>query len=333
MPGAQTWKEIHEQPDEWRKVLDRVEPLQEIAGKEHVLFLGAGIALYLARALAAYTTLVSGRIASAWPSQDLFLYPALWTGGSSAAVILARTGDVTDAVRAVESLRSASRASLVAVIGEQGGPLEELCHRTINTRVFEESVVTTKTFSSMALASLAAIRMAQEKKGVEDLAALPDAAQKLLGPADEVARELSRSTYDHIVFCGTGPFFGMAEASALTVQEMAIAQAVGRHTLVYPHGHKVTITDRTLVVFNLSDTARSEELKVLAEARRLGARTLVVGERLADVQADFRLETDSGLRDLDRLPLYAIPAQFIGYRLAMARGVDPDRPYSLPKVF
>jgi glucosamine--fructose-6-phosphate aminotransferase (isomerizing) len=85
----------------------------------------------------------------------------------------------------------------------------------------------------------------------------------------------------------------------------------------------------------LSDAGLAEELRVLKEMQRLGARTLALIEDasvFADWQADYVVELRSGLYEWERGPLYLPVIQRLAYHRAIAKGLDPDWPKNLKAV-
>lgn len=333
MAGELTWREIHEQPEAWAQVLRDSQPLAELHAIANAIYLGSGVALYVARCTAALTQRTGGATSHAVPAQDAYAFPAtVATKHPSLYVVIARTGDVSDAVRGLEALRGAP-GTRVAVIGEEGGSLAALADRAISVRVREQSVVTTKTLTSMLLAIQVGVWQAFEHPGLDGMVRLPDLVSSLLPRYDRIAREEASRDYDEIVVLGSGPYYGIAEAGALTIREMSLSHAVAHHALVYPHGQKVTITGRTLVILFGSDSAHHDEQRVVKEIRTLGGRVIAVGEAIGGLGADIAVETSSGLDEWQRLALCHPFTQLFGYHRARSRGIDPDRPRHLPKVF
>ncbi len=335
MAGELTWKELNEQPAAWRYVLRRPTVLPLPAQDGELVFLGAGMAYYLARALATLAESYTGRSCRALPSQELFLHPGATSQRERAFVLLSRTGDVSDAVRGIEAARRGGvQGSFTVIIGEGGGRLAGLADTLIECGVFESSVATTKTLTAMAVAAIQGLLAAAGRhEELAQLQRLPGILENHIAAWSQQARLLARMGFDQVVFLGTGPLFGLAEAVSLTACEMALLQSSGHHALVYLHGRKVTVTDRTLAVFLLSDEAREEELKVVAELRRLGARAVVIAEHADSLNADVVLEFRSGVNEGARLPLYAVFPQLLGYHSAILKGLNPDRPPKLAKVF
>ncbi len=333
MAGELTWQELHEQPGAWAQTLRNTAPFEELNTLETSVYLGSGVALYVGRCAAALTQASGGPRSYSIPAQDAFAFTSTVASRQPTLyVMIARTGDVSDAVRGMRALRNAP-GFRVAVIGEEGGPLADLADRAVAVRVHEESVVTTKTLTSMLLALQLGMWRALDHPYLGGMGQLPDLVSRLLPQYDTIAREEAGRDYDEIVVLGSGPYYGLAEAGALTIREMSLSHTVAHHALVYPHGHKVTMTEQTLVIFYVSDSARQDEHRIVQEVRTMGARSIAIGEGATELGADVTVETACGLNEWQRLVLYPPFAQLFGYHHALRRGLDPDRPRHLPKVF
>ena len=91
----------------------------------------------------------------------------------------------------------------------------------------------------------------------------------------------------------------------------------------------------TLVVGLVSDTAATEEAKVLADMKSLGARILALSEDSAPFDGwrpDDVVELRSDVDEWCRQPLYLPVLQRLAYHRALAKGLDPDRPTNLTAV-
>lgn len=338
MAGTHSWNELNEQAASWRSVLAnqiRPFPLPEPGGE--LLFLGSGIAYYVAEALARVAERATGLPARALPAQEMFAGARNIAERPRTTFIVSRTGDVTDAVRAARAAREAGVAGrLVAFLGESGGPLTEEVDDVHVCDVAERSVATTKTLSSMLLVGTASLFAAGGREDLaDDLAEVGPVLERTMPAFHEAAERQVAEGFRQIVFMGTGARYGVARAAALTSREMALLDTHGNHTLVFPHGHKVTLDDASLCVFFLSRRDREDELAVVAEARRMGARTVLVGSGLAGGGEDIGAAVDFGrpLDDDATLPLMMVLPQLLGYHAAVAKGLDPDQPRGLTKVF
>lgn len=338
MAGEHSWKELNEQSQTWRDGLaNSVRPFPLPGANGELLFMGSGIALYVAEALARVAERATGIVARALPAQEAFSGAQHLAKRPRTTIIVSRTGDVTDAVRAARAAREAGVAGrLVAFLGESGGPLTEVVDDVYQCDVEEQSVATTKTLTTMLLVGTANLFAAGgHEKMAAALTKVGPVLEQAMPAFNEVAEQQVAEGFRQVVFMGTGARYGVARAAALTAREMALLDTHGNHTLVFPHGHKVTLDERSLCVFFLSRRDRQDELAVVAEARRMGARTVLIGSELQSGTESAHAGVDLGppLDDDATLPLMMVLPQLLGYHAALAKGLDPDHPRELTKVF
>ena len=338
-----TETEIKEQPQAWAKTFDRfrsdgenVRATLEGFADKRLVFTGCGTSYYLALSAASAWTAIAGRAGHAVTASDVFLHPSSLFSrtGKPAGIVISRSGETTEAVRAAELLGKEMDAETVAVTCQQDSQLAGVCRRTLVAEAAEKSVVMTKSFTSMLLLleCLAATEAGNDEL-LEELASLAARCQELIPQVDDRAREIAQlDALDHFVFLGQGPFYGLACESMLKTKEMSLSTSEAFHTLEFRHGPVSTVTDESLVVLLLSDTAREQELKVLQDVQRLGATTMVIGDDLKGVAVDFAFDLQSGLPDVVRLPLYMPITQLLAYHRARHKGLDPDNPKNLTQV-
>jgi glucosamine--fructose-6-phosphate aminotransferase (isomerizing) len=338
-----TETEIKEQPQAWAKTLERfrsdgenIRAALEAFTDKRLVFTGCGTSYYLALSAASAWTSIVGRAGRAVTASDVLLHPSSLFSrtGKPAGIVISRSGETTEAVRAAEFLNEKKGAETVAVTCQPDSQLAGVCRRTLVAEAAEESVVMTKSFTSMLvlLECLAATEAGNDEL-LEELATLADRCQELIPKVDDRAREIAQlDALDHFVFLGQGPLYGLACESMLKMKEMSLSTSEAFHTLEFRHGPISTITDESLVVLLVSDAAREQELKVLQDVQRLGATTMAVGDDLGGVAADFHFELKSGVRDVARLPLYMPITQLLAYHRARHKGIDPDNPKNLKQV-
>jgi glucosamine--fructose-6-phosphate aminotransferase (isomerizing) len=183
--------------------------------------------------------------------------------------------------------------------------------------------------------ALAAI-LAGDPAMLERLQRLPAALDGLVSRMGDLPRRLGvEQEITNIFYLGGGPLYGLANEAMLKTKEMSLSHTEAYHALEFRHGPMSMVNPQTLVVGLLSDRCLAEEVRVLEDVKRLGARTLALVEdeaRLAGWTADHVVELCSGLGEWERGPLYLPPVQHLAYHRAMAKGLDPDRPINLRAV-
>ncbi|MCG3154267.1 MAG: Glutamine--fructose-6-phosphate aminotransferase [isomerizing] [bacterium] len=340
-----TLQEILSQPETWKKVVQRaaqekweLRPAGSPPGP--LLFVGCGTSYYLAQSAAAGYTRISKCSSQALPSSEAFLLASAAAVSSAKvlAVAISRSGTTTETVWAASHLRRNLQVPVVAVTsGADSALAHESDWRIIIPEAQEKSVVMTRSFTSQLLALyLAAAAAARERALIDQLAALPEHAARLLNDAAPMARAVGAdASLDHLVFLGQGIFYGAANEAMLKTKEMSLSFSEAYHTLEYRHGPMSIAGAGTLITFLVSDAGREQELRVLADMKKLGARTLVLCD-VADDQirrhADHLLALGVGLPEEARLLLSMPLLQLLAYHRAVGKNLNPDAPRHLSQV-
>ena len=135
-----TETEIKEQPQTWGKTYDRfvedeenVRATLESLAEKPLIFTGCGTSYYLALSAASAWTGVTGRAARAVAAPDVFLHPSSLFSrtGKPAGIVISRSGETTEAVRAAHYLRAKKEAETVAVTCNPKSELAGACRRNL----------------------------------------------------------------------------------------------------------------------------------------------------------------------------------------------------------
>lgn len=330
MHGEYTLQEIEEQPKVWKEILDTPLYINEISGKDEVIYFGSGTSYYLALSLASFTQRYTGITSRAIPSQELIFFPeTIITEKPTLYFGISRSGETSEVVMAMEKAKNLGKGIFLSITTEGESQLALKSERTIVLESAKEnSVVMTKSFTSMLLGVQVGIINNTKSPDINLFKEkLSYSSQKVLAIARSWAEEFSKKDYKEIVFLGSGPLYGIACESALKVREMSSSLTSAYHTLEFRHGPKASLTKDSLVVLLLSDSAKEEELKVAEEIREIGAHCIVIGDKIND-----GINMDSDLNEFLRLILYMPFAQYLGYYKAIRKGLDPDEPLNLTQV-
>jgi glutamine---fructose-6-phosphate transaminase (isomerizing) len=344
-PGAFSLAEIISQPECWSACLERLQSngvwdqvRNRFTSTEEYLFIGCGSSYYVALCAAASLTTLTGIRARALAASEILLYPDLVLAATKHClpVLISRSGQTSEVLKAAELLRSRSIATL-AISCAEGQALEKSASLTITLPAADEkSTVMTRSFTSMlfALQNLAALIVGG--KHSEDLARMPDLAAAALGTLPERIRGfVNRRRFADYVCLGQGPWFGLACEYALKVTEMSVSYAQVFHTLEFRHGPKSIVGPETLLIFLISESGRDVETDVLEEMKSLGGATLVVANH-ADARvrqaADFLVDLSLDGPELTRLAPSLVAGQLLGLYTGIGKGLDPDSPPHLSRA-
>jgi glucosamine--fructose-6-phosphate aminotransferase (isomerizing) len=347
MPGGYSLDEILSQPKFWRHCLEALEregSLAEVrkpfATATEWLFVGCGSSYYLALAAAASWSAITGMRARAIPASELLLFPELVLNGtgSVAAIVISRSGQTSEAVRAARVLEREKNIRVLAVTGTPDQPLERIATVTLPLPPCDEiSTVMTRSFSSM-LFGMQYLAACHAGKGalIESLNKLPAMAEPVIRDLHPRIREFvgARQFADYVCL-GQGGFYGLACETALKVTEMSVSYSQSFHTLEFRHGPKSIVAPETLVTFLISEQGYAAECDVLEEIKGLGGTTLAIVNR-ADERvrrsADLLVELNFDLPELARMAAYIFAGQLTGLYTGLKKGLDPDNPRNLTRV-
>jgi glucosamine--fructose-6-phosphate aminotransferase (isomerizing) len=343
--NSHTWQEIVSQPQVWRTTLEafeldreRFEGFVGQADFDQILVTGCGSTHYLAQSAAALIARCTGISARAYPASELWLFPGTVPTNRTLLVAVSRSGTTTETLRAVERFRDLGGAPALAITCYPESQLAQQADFVLAAPDAQErSIAQTRSFASMLLLTLGlTATLAHDEGMLERLRRLPDALHDLVDRMGDLPQQLGADlNTERIFFLGGGPLYGLANEAMLKVKEMSLSYSEAYHPLEFRHGPMSMVNERTLVVGLVSDTGLVEELRVLRDMEKLGARALALvddGSAFTDWQATHVVELRSGLDEWERGPLYLPVLQRLAYQRAVAKGLDPDRPQNLTAV-
>lgn len=340
-----TWQEIVSQPEVWEATLaafdarrDALQQFLDQAAPDEALFVGCGSTHYLARAAAAawaHTTL-----SAAWaaPASELLLFPEALPARKPLLVAVSRSGATTETVWAIERFRKVWERPVLAVTCYADSPVARQADFILDTPAAQEqSIAQTRSFVSMfILTQLLAATSGQDEGILAKLRELPDALRALSDRLGDLPRLLGADLeLERYFFLGAGPLYGLACEAMLKMKEMTLSYAEAYHPLEFRHGPMSMVNAKTLVVGLVSDAGAAQEVRVLRDMQRLGARTLALVENASvfdEWRPDHVLELRSGLDEWTRGALYLPPLQRMAHYRAEAKGLNPDAPANLAAV-
>lgn len=310
-----TERGIFEQFAFWATAPDPA-PLADAAAL-HV-FVGCGTSFYIAQSLAAAAN-ANGRQSIAvtggewWHRPHYYLAP----GRSAHVVVLSRSGESTETVRAADASQKAGHR-VTALTCAEGSAITRFADTVLYAPTHaDEGIVMTASASLMLLMGL---RLAGVTIGAAEIAA----AEELLKAVDQAANGLLEGR-SHFVYLGTGPLQGIAQEGGLKLQEMSTSYTQAYPTADYRHGPITLADERTLVVLLYTPEGHEDDAKLAAELMSRGARVLGLG---GPGTVTFAAGGAAAARALVCLPAL----QVLGEREAQLKGLDTLTPRGLSKV-
>ncbi len=342
-----TEKEIKEQYLAWEAVLkDSQNGFKEFGDavyrfdNSEFVFIGCGTSFYLSLSAAAIFQTVTGKQARAVPASDVFLFSdtIFSKNGNYLGIPISRSGETTETIWAARYLKEKLDIPTLALSCNADSKLVDFCdHKLIAAKAAEKSVVMTKSFTSMLLIiQLLSAIISKNKELLAELARLPVHGKSVIKNFENIAKNAAQNRdVDHLVFLGQGPYYGLASEAMLKMREMSLTFSEAYHSMEYRHGPISTLNENTLVVFLMSESSKTQEIKLLKEVKKLGAKTLVICENLPAAEkssADYLVELESSLSDDARLVLYMPVIQMMGLYRALHKEINPDNPRHLTQV-
>jgi glucosamine--fructose-6-phosphate aminotransferase (isomerizing) len=331
-------KEIHEQPHVLRRIArerqDDARGLADLirtADETHLV--GCGTAGHAALAGQYLLARVAGRRAF-YANGSEFAYLEKFLGPRALAVALSQSGETIDVIDSVRGAKQRG-ACLAAVVNVEGSTLYRLAdHAVLLGAGPERCVLATKSFTAK-LAILLLTAYALDGRIEEGAALIERAALEIEAMLSDWRRDFIRQIaervylQEHMYIIGRGPSYPMALEAALKVKEVSYVHAEGFAGGELKHGVIALIEPGTpCLVLAPNDETRDDTLSGAMEVKSRGG--LIVG---ISPTPDDAFDLHIPVADLGEASaiVQAVPAQLLGYYLALLRGHDPDKPRNLAK--
>jgi glucosamine--fructose-6-phosphate aminotransferase (isomerizing) len=346
-PAEHTLAEIYSQPQIWSEteaqlqksgVLERL--AETFSPRSPWLFVGCGSSYYLSRLIAALWTKHFYIPATGVPASELLFAPeeTLRRIGAEQIVLMSRSGETTEVLRAAELLQLHKTVQTLGVTCNPQSVLEKLCTHTFKLDwADEKSTVMTRSFSAILLVFQ---RLGLHFVGDQRLsAALDELPGKGKAWFDANARKIQefagKRKFADYVFLGQGVHYWLAQEAGLKVTEMSSSYAQVYHSLEFRHGPRSIAGPDTLITFYISDAANEAETTLVRELKELGAATCIIVNRASPElkkHSDLLVELAVDGPEFARYAVTAIPAHLLGTAVGLRKGLNPDAPKNLTRA-
>lgn len=263
-----------------------------------------------------------------------FIYYAHFLTPQSLLIALSQSGETIDTIESVK-LAQAQGALTVGIVNVLGSTLYRLAQEKILLNAGpEKAVASTKAFSAklailLLTASSLADRLAQGQAELRQAAA---AVTALLQPAyrlklTRLAANLHR--HSHLFVVGRGQSYPAALEAAIKIKEVSYIHAEGLAGGELKHGPIALIdTGTPCLVIAPQDETYGDVISGAMEMKARGGRIIGISCQPNSVFDDYLPVSNCGQATI--IPSVAV-AQILAYELALARGLDPDKPRNLAK--
>lgn len=331
-------KEMAEQPEVLERLATEAEtPIRAlataIADSYGTFLVGCGTASYAALSGSYLFSRIAARHVNYVVGSE-FKYHEHFLRADSLVVALSQSGETADVIEAMLAARQRG-ATLGALVNVPRSTLDRLVDLRVHLDAGpEQCVLSTKAYSAK-IATLLLTAHALNGSYETGRQLVLDAAAGLRrmledGWVDRV-REVAGAVQhrEHLFVIGRGLSYPTALEAALKIKEVSYLHAEGFAGGELKHGVIALIEPGTpCVVYAPNDETRRDVLSGAQELQSRGAYLIGIGPE-HDPVFDVHLPTpDVG----DAAPLVqALPAQMLGYHVALLRGNDPDKPRNLAK--
>lgn len=227
-------------------------------------------------------------------------------------LFVSRTGQTSETVRLAEMLKGT--VPTIGISCASKSPLSKFVDYAVDFGFMaEDSVVMTSSFSALLAFFMGGFEELREQ--VDSVLESPEKVAKNLCWFEENVRKINYRCKNHFVFLGYDHNFFVSKESALKVQELSLLPTEYNEPLEFRHGPVAALSSNThVVIFGAESKLENDLAKELLD-------------RGASVE--ILLPSEEGI--VFDLMIYPSYAQFLGYYLAIYRGLNPDKPQGLVK--
>jgi glucosamine--fructose-6-phosphate aminotransferase (isomerizing) len=268
--------------------------------------------------------------------------PSLWTrfGADTSlrgwvAVAVSQSGRTPEIIETVDRMRVAG-ARVVAVTNAEGSDLDAVVDVTVSLEAGEERAVPatkTVTASILALAHIAA-GLGTEPWAAEQERRLSNDVAAVLSSTDDVDRALEVLGQVETVHVGRGYTLPVALEAALKIKETSLRHASGYATADFRHGPVAAARRGSgVVAYAAQGPVLEDVVSLAAEMSARGLPTVIATDAAEHLHASVpAVAVPAGVPEPLVAILLTVRAQQLAYRIALAAGLDPDRPDGLSKI-
>jgi len=338
--GARMAAEVAEQPTVLQRVLDdgwaeagRVAAVVAARAPRFVLLAARGTSDHAALYAKYLVEIRLGLPAGLASPSTLTAYGARPDLRDVLVVAVSQSGSSPDLLETV-SVARACGATTLAVTNAPASALAGAADLHLDVHAGPElAVAATKSYTSELLTLHLLVDAWAGGEGT-DAAGLPEAAQQLVDRRPEVAELAQRYRFaSRFVVTGRGYAYPTAREAALKLMETSYVAAHAFSGADLLHGPLAMVDPEYPVLAVVPDGVGAAAMRpVLARLRASGADLLVLGGAQAQGAGGRHFPMPGGLAEEVHPVVDIVPLQWLALEMAVARGLDPDRPRGLAKV-
>ncbi len=329
-------KEIRQQPKILENILinqkgDVASMAEKITQAYGTYLIGCGSAYYACLAGTYLFSKLAGVHLNASVGSE-FAYAADFLKEKSLVIALSQSGETIDIISSAKKAKEKG-AYLAIMTNVLGSTLYRMADfKVLLNAGPEKCVLATKSFTAkIALLCLTAHHMAGTSAvGEENIQKAIDEIKKLVANGHTIRKLADKiQNKKHIYILGRGTSYPLALESALKIKEVSYIHAEGFAGGELKHGVIALIEKGTpVIIYNPEDETYQDTLSSANEVKARGAYVIGISSRSSDVYDEYIEVKKCGEATL--IPNVVV-AQLLGYYLALAKNLDPDKPRNLAK--
>jgi glutamine---fructose-6-phosphate transaminase (isomerizing) len=326
-------RDILRQPDELQRTLDHLfragrgtldAAIAAVRAARHVYLTGIGSSWHAGLNVSVLFQL-GARPVYLVDAAELVQFAAIPAG--AVMIVISRSGRSVEIVQLLAKARE-SGATVIGITNAAEGTLAREAQIPIVIPIALDHAISVNTYSTLALAAgiLAASVVGSFDARVAESLSLAFAAAGRAIPSWQQQLENSawlapRSTS---YFLARGSSLGSAYEARLMWEEGVKSPATAMGTGSFRHGPQEIVAQEVRFGLWIDGTKmREQDLAVARDLRKLGARVMLIGQRLPEDAGDLVFELPEIASEWQFL-IDIVPAQLVAERLARLSGSDPD---------
>jgi glutamine---fructose-6-phosphate transaminase (isomerizing) len=343
-------KEIHEQPDNLRRILKHhiadtrviVSPsiAELLARAERIILVGCGTSSYACRLGAQWFEELSSVSARAENAAEFKLANPLLKK-EDLVLAISQSGETADTLASI-AVAQKSGIPIISVVNRKNSSMERVSNATIALHSGPEiSVAATKSFTATLMVLLLLVLKKKQLQGnsiapeLSELQSIPKKFEEILEKQENIKAITQKfSSANNCFFLGSRYQFPIALEGAIKLKETSYIHAEGMPAAEMKHGPIALIDDKMpVVVIALQDLGRE---KIVANIQEIRARKGIICVVYTEGDTVIRNLGDTGLA-IPPASEWAAPlvstlaVQLLAYFIALERGCSIDKPKNLAK--
>ncbi len=342
-------KEIHEQPDKVRALIEYCKESREmgpfidvLSYADRIFVVGSGTSFHACLVGASFFNRVAGvAVIPVLAGEFTELYGKSLRK-NDVILCVSQSGETKDVINIVNDCERGGIGHILAFVNVVGSTLHLRAeHRLPLFCDLEISVPATKTFINQValflwVASELAAKQGRDMTYVrEEIERIPDLLRRAIDESEElckiVAADLAK--VDDLYCLGYGITHGIAREGALKIKEVVYNHCEGMYSSEFKHGPLSIVYEGYPIVFVTTPEDHGRVVSHMHEVSCRGGKVYCISEPDEELKKNsdvfLKVPPSGGLLS----PFTTtIPLQLLAYYMAVERGYDPDFPRNLSKT-